>query len=111
MYTLKTKNGEIIFADVSIVKVKNKLDELLLGDATLKADSFFINIELNDSVKEGLAQSIRNERNRLLSESDWSQGSDIPSSLKEKYAVYRQKLRDITLQDGFPVNVVFPEKP
>jgi hypothetical protein len=38
---------------------------------------------------------LRETRDRLLVESDWSQGADVPSSLKTEYATYRTKLRDL----------------
>ena len=28
-------------------------------------------------------------------ESDWTQGADVPSSIKNEYATYRAKLRDL----------------
>lgn len=67
----------------------------------------FSQTEINNITEE-----IRKERNRLLVESDFSQLSDSPLSeeQKEEWRVYRQALRDITSQDGFPLNVVFPTK-
>jgi len=40
-------------------------------------------------------------RNKLLQESDWTQLTDSPAD-KAEWAVYRQALRDITDQAGFP---------
>lgn len=51
------------------------------------------------------------QRNQLLSESDWSQLGDIPSATKMKWKDYRQGLRDITEQAGYPLNVIWPDKP
>lgn len=62
-----------------------------------------------DSSKK--ANTIRLERDRLLTETDWTQLPDIPDNIKSTYAVYRQALRDITNQIGFPLNVIFPDKP
>lgn len=50
-------------------------------------------------------------RARLLNESDWTQLPDVPLETKSAWADYRQALRDITEQPGFPKNVVWPEKP
>lgn len=58
-----------------------------------------------------VAASVRSTRNRLLSESDWTQGKDIPDELSSVWATYRQALRDITNQEGFPLNVEFPQIP
>jgi hypothetical protein len=52
---------------------------------------------------------IRNQRNRLLLESDWTQLSDSPAD-KTAWAVYRQALRDITQQSD-PFNLIWPQKP
>jgi hypothetical protein len=57
-----------------------------------------------------LADAIREERNKLLKESDWTQVLDAPVD-QQAWAVYRQSLRDITLQESFPLNIVFPIKP
>lgn len=60
---------------------------------------------------EQLASIIRSQRNKLLSESDWTQLPDVPDSLKQVWATYRQALRDITAQSGFPTNVEYPTPP
>jgi hypothetical protein len=56
------------------------------------------------------AELWRIERNARLAESDWTQVADAPVD-KAAWATYRQALRDITEQDGFPVNVEFPAEP
>lgn len=52
-------------------------------------------------------------RNALLAESDWTQLPDVPISAEQKaaWAAYRQQLRDITDQPGFPDNIVWPANP
>ena len=40
-------------------------------------------------------KGLRFNRDRLLKASDWSQGTDIPSALKDSYATYREELRDL----------------
>jgi hypothetical protein len=39
---------------------------------------------------------VRNKRNSLLLETDWTQNSDVPQATKDKWSTYRQQLRDIT---------------
>ena len=58
-----------------------------------------------------VAAEARMYRNQLLSESDWTQLPDVPQALKDAWATYRQALRDITAQSGFPTNIVYPTKP
>ena len=54
--------------------------------------------------------SVRNSRNQLLKDSDWTQVVDAKVDTKV-WAAYRQELRDITGQDGFPFNVIWPTQP
>lgn len=56
------------------------------------------------------SRSIRAERDKLLSKSDWTQLADAPVD-KTAWATYRQQLRDITGQDTFPTKVTWPTKP
>lgn len=60
---------------------------------------------------EEKAMQVRSQRNWLLIECDWTQLPDVPQSLREKWEPYRQALRDITKQPGFPQDVTFPEPP
>lgn len=52
-------------------------------------------------------------RNALLAASDWTQLTDAPFSVEQKtnWAAYRQQLRDLTDQAGFPENIAWPSKP
>lgn len=52
----------------------------------------------------------REKRNKLLKESDWSQLSDTPTNTAA-WAVYRQALRDLPSQEGFPYNITWPTQP
>ena len=61
---------------------------------------------------ESIVQSAnaRKRRNKLLSASDWTQVADAPVD-KAAWATYRQALRDISAQEGFPATVVWPNQP
>lgn len=52
----------------------------------------------------------RDLRDKLLAECDWTQVADAPVD-QAAWSDYRQALRDIPQQDGFPKNVVWPTKP
>lgn len=54
---------------------------------------------------------IRQKRNRLLSESDWTQMPDVVNINKLDWAGYRSFLRNIPQTFSNPEDVVFPEKP
>ena len=56
-------------------------------------------------------QRVRAERNARLTACDWTQGKDIPDSVSTPWAAYRQALRDVPQQEGFPWNVTWPEMP
>jgi len=53
--------------------------------------------------------AVRNKRDRLIAETDWMALSDVTMSAET--TTYRQALRDITEQAGFPYTVVWPTKP
>ena len=56
------------------------------------------------------AKNIRQNRDKMLEESDWTQLSDAPVD-KQAWADYRQALRDLPSQIGFPWEITYPEKP
>jgi hypothetical protein len=56
------------------------------------------------------AKNVRTSRNDLLTKCDWTQIADSTAD-KTVWATYRQALRDVTAQDGFPWNVIWPEQP
>jgi hypothetical protein len=51
------------------------------------------------------------QRNALLAGSDWTQLPDVPLATKAIWAIYRQALRDITDQPGYPYGVIWPTPP
>lgn len=53
---------------------------------------------------------VRNSRGQKLANSDWTQVADSPVD-KAVWATYRQALRDITIQEGFPWSVTWPDAP
>lgn len=62
---------------------------------------------------EQAAHNLRRSRDIVLKQTDWvvtraaERGEPVPLD----YATYRQALRDITKQDGFPFNVQWPDRP
>jgi hypothetical protein len=59
---------------------------------------------------EKLAAQIRAQRDQLLTASDWTQMPDAPVD-QAAWATYRQALRDIPQQAGFPTDITWPTKP
>lgn len=64
----------------------------------------------NQVETDAQAEQVRQKRNQKLTESDWTQVADAPVD-KAAWATYRQALRDITSQSGFPWSVVWPIEP
>jgi hypothetical protein len=56
------------------------------------------------------AVNVRRQRTELLKDSDWTQIADSTAD-KTAWAAYRQALRDITSQAGFPWTIDWPEQP
>lgn len=69
-------------------------------------DEEIAEIIANDPTQQ--SNNIRKTRDALLLACDWTQLADVPAETKQKWVSYRQALRDITLQPGFPSNVTFP---
>lgn len=96
MTTHKMIDGELVELTPEEVEEQTKKDHRELAEADALA-----------------RDQARKKRNRLLAESDVSvvrrmeNGEDVSRALKQ----YRQALRDVPAQDGFPVDVAWPEKP
>jgi hypothetical protein len=56
------------------------------------------------------AESVRQQRGEKLKDSDWTQVADAPVD-KAAWATYRQSLRDVTTQTGFPWTINWPTQP
>lgn len=96
---------------------EERYHELMNGQASGKeirwTENGDVYLHEHTITEEMISSGIKFERDKLLAESDWIALKDVKLS-KEKYAAwaeYRQKLRDITKQEGYPTNVIFPEKP
>lgn len=81
-----------------------KPDESLWWIFDFKSKFWVVNIERADEIQ-------RQKRNVLLTQTDWTQLPDVPLATKESWAIYRQALRDITDQPGYPLEVIWPDPP
>jgi hypothetical protein len=84
---------------------------------TLKAGKWEMAWAVTPATPEQIAErtaakesEVRQQRNQLLSACDWTQLPDAPVPAAP-WATYRQELRDVTAQPGFPWEVVWPEEP
>ena len=56
------------------------------------------------------AKSVRTSRNDKLKDCDWTQITDATAD-KATWAIYRQALRNISAQAGFPWTITWPTQP
>lgn len=64
----------------------------------------------HDIIEVSAAEEARSQRDQLLFESDYTQLSDSPVD-SAAWATYRQALRDLPQQDGFPDTITWPTAP
>ena len=95
---------EKIIDDGNIIEV----DE---NDAKHSTQHGYTQSQIETQLAEELAIEVRSERDRLLIETDWTQGRDVVLSNDAEWKTYRQALRDLSSQSGFPSNVTWPTKP
>ena len=67
-------------------------------------------LTVEEAWSETIAGQVVAKRNELLEASDWTQLPDTPTD-KQAWATYRQALRDLTEQTGYPLQVTFPTSP
>lgn len=70
-------------------------------------------VAIPEPTAEELSTQARTERDRRLAETDWYMMPDYPSDLNniEEMKAYRQALRDIPKQEGFPSKFTWPDVP
>jgi hypothetical protein len=113
-------NNNSVLKVIEWVEHDTSTEKLVYGTPYINGDSVFTftrefktEQELTEEQESNLIftiLAIRTQRNQLLKDSDWTQVADAPVD-KTAWATYRQELRDITSQEGFPFNVVFPNPP
>lgn len=79
-------------------------------------DTFeWVDPRTQQQIDQVAAEAVRVQRNQLLTDSDWtdtlSSKSRLGDVLYQLWQDYRQMLRDVPQQAGFPNNVVWPEPP
>ena len=75
--------------------------------------------EYQARLDDDAAKSVRSQRDKLLAESDWVTVKAVDQNAQDSLGVqipqvwldYRQALRDVTAQDGFPHNITWPAEP
>ena len=80
------------------------------GNVTTAADN---EAAYRAKVDADAGTSVRAERDKKLTDTDWTQLSDSPLSDSDKtaWATYRQSLRDLPSSTGFPHTMTWPTEP
>ena len=86
---------------VNGVLVDLSADEIAIIDARKK--------QAEENLATELANEARGKRNVLLAETDWTASSDV--TMSDAMKAYRQALRDVPAQEGFPTDINWPTKP
>tara|TARA_R110002153_G_scaffold64510_1_gene172779 strand:- start:17 stop:412 length:396 start_codon:yes stop_codon:yes gene_type:complete len=63
----------------------------------------------SDETNAALAADVRADRNARLAATDWMASQDV--TMSDEWRTYRQELRDVPSQAGFPTTVTWPTAP
>ena len=96
---------QVEITDEQVLEIESSDQSMLLVDGEL--------LTLSAHLLEPIKKWLRQKRNRLLAESDWTQLSDSPldEDTRSVWAAYRQDLRDLTDNIGVNGEVEFPVAP
>jgi len=86
-------------------------DNLAYGYRWQMPERIAVQILTNDEITSELAIQVRAQRDKLLGDSDWTQTADQSPAIKTLWQPYRQALRDVPKQAGFPSAIVWPTLP
>jgi len=67
--------------------------------------------QVNQVIADSKLADLRARRTMLLEKTDWTQNADVPQATKDKWATYRQELRDITITYNSLEGVDWPNPP
>lgn len=111
-HIVENKQSFAVFTDGSRIKLWPYNKDIYKVGATVAVRRYQI-VENPPKSTEQLAMEVRATRNAKISETDCLMMSDYPISAEDKTLVeaYRQALRDIPQQEGFPSEVQWPVVP
>jgi hypothetical protein len=120
MYQLTITEGGKVYSAVSGdlqpdgTEVSEQIYRAFL-DKPFDKDAYYIDEQLvlrdKEFSEEELAAAARGKRDVLLAQCDWTQMPDVNISNKTAWAEYRQQLRAISSQAGFPREIAWPVEP
>jgi hypothetical protein len=89
--------------------VKTWTPTLVGGEWVLAHEAVDLTVEETAAAADVLAANAREQRDKLIADTDWTAGSDVTMSTEMK--AYRKALRDVPAQEGFPLETEWPVKP
>jgi hypothetical protein len=102
---------------VSLFREHNRATQKLVPCEPVVENGFAFIVAVADKTAEEIAADVaskaaqvRAARDRALANSDWTQVADAPVD-SAVWSVYRQSLRDVPSQAGFPWEVTWPTQP
>ena len=63
----------------------------------------------SNGANDRAAEQVREKRDTRLAATDWMANSDV--TMSDAWRTYRQALRDVSTQSGFPNSVTWPTEP
>ena len=88
--------------------ITGEVDQAQVGKP-IYGNKWLVGYTVENKPQDQAESAIRNKRDQLLAETDWMALSDV--TMPTEMQSYRQALRDITGQAGFPYSVTWPTKP
>ena len=105
---------------VSMFREHDRATQKLVSCEPVVENGFAYVVQVVDKTAEEIAADVaskaaqvRSQRDALIKQTDWMviRAQETSVAMDVKWAEYRQALRDITSQDGFPSNVTWPVRP
>lgn len=111
-HTLEGKQPYAVFTDGSKIKLWPYNKAKYAVGQTVAMKQYKI-VEIPEPTTEEVAAQVRAQRDAMIAQTDYLMMSDYPISEEDKTLLetYRQALRDIPEQEGFPSNVQWPVAP
>lgn len=81
------------------------------GDQVYTVTVESLTAEDRQTKRKTAAANARKQRDALMATTDWTQLEDYPKGNKAAWKTYRQQLRDVPQQAGFPETIIWPTSP
>ena len=122
MYVIFNASGRVQATSVNEISGADKVDNwdevgpnaIKLEDGTIRAQTDDeVTADRNAYIQNAQGEEVRESRDKLLAASDWvvTKAAENSSAVDSEWITYRQALRDIPAQAGFPASVDWPSKP